>query len=100
MVYDYANREWEKYLRPHQDTGAAPKECFPAMWPDSNPVTREEFENLKSKYEELLKILEAAKIYDAKTGQPDCETPEKKKDLLVRIESLLERLEQKLDAKV
>ena len=33
----------------------------------------------KELYEEFKKLLEAAKQFDEKTGQPDCEDPEKAK---------------------
>lgn len=36
-----------------------------------------EFDALKKEVEELKKVLKAAKIYDAATGQPDCEEEEK-----------------------
>jgi hypothetical protein len=39
--------------------------------------TRAEFEALKAEMEALRKLLTAAKIYDAETGQPDCEMEEK-----------------------
>lgn len=39
--------------------------------------TREEFEALKKEVEELKKLLLAAKEYDEKTGEPDCEIDEK-----------------------
>ena len=40
-------------------------------------VSRIEFEKLKRELEELKNLLRAAKIYDDKTGQPDCEMAEK-----------------------
>ena len=44
---------------------------------DVRPVTREEFEKLKIEIMELRKLIEAAKEFDVKTGQPDCEMQEK-----------------------
>jgi hypothetical protein len=38
-----------------------------------NPPTREEFERLTKEVEALKDLLKAAKIYDEKTGQKDCE---------------------------
>ncbi len=40
-------------------------------------VSREEFDRLKREVEELVKLLAAAKEFDAATGQPDCEVDEK-----------------------
>lgn len=39
--------------------------------------TQEEFDKLKKEVESIKKLLQAAKIYDEETGQPDCETDEK-----------------------
>lgn len=41
------------------------------------PVSREEFDALKKDVEELKKLLQAAKEYDEKTGQPHCEHEDK-----------------------
>lgn len=46
-------------------------------FPNINHVSRQEFDQLKAEMAELKKLLLAAKEYDAKTGQPDCETDEK-----------------------
>lgn len=40
-------------------------------------VTREEFEALKKEMEEIKELLKAAKKFDEKTGQPDCEMDDK-----------------------
>ena len=40
-------------------------------------ISRAEFEELKEEMRELKKLLLAAKEYDEKTGQPDCETDDK-----------------------
>lgn len=42
----------------------------------------------KEQFEEFLKLLRAAKLYDNATGQPDCEMDEKKK----LVKELAERL--------
>lgn len=42
-----------------------------------NPPTREEFDRLKKEVEALRDLLKAAKIYDEKTNQKDCEMDEK-----------------------
>ncbi len=61
---------------------------FPDRWPgvypapkppgepvkiEINSITREEFDALKAEVEELRELLQAAKKFDAATGQPDCE---------------------------
>jgi hypothetical protein len=40
-------------------------------------VSRDEFDALKREVEELKLLLQAAKRYDEKTGQPDCENADK-----------------------
>lgn len=59
---------------------------FPEKWPQYNPPTEvvivnnsEEIEALRKEVEELKKLLLAAKKFDEKTGQPDCEMDEKVK---------------------
>lgn len=65
---------------------------FPDHWPHFNPpppqsvpfvmpsgVSKEEFEALRKEVIELKKLLEAAKKFDAATGQPDCAMDEKVK---------------------
>lgn len=42
-----------------------------------NDVTREEFDVLKAKVEEMAAMLKAADEYDKRTGQPDCEMEDK-----------------------
>lgn len=49
----------------------------PAKIIDINPPTREEFDRLKKDVEALKELLKAAKIYDEKTNQKDCEMDEK-----------------------
>ncbi len=60
--------------------------AMPDPWPATIPyatpaiptsVSREEFDALKKEIEELKKLLQAAKEYDAATGQPDCEVDAK-----------------------
>ena len=41
------------------------------------PPTRAEFDALKAEIEALKDLLLAAKEYDERTGQPDCETDDK-----------------------
>ncbi len=51
---------------------------------DFNQISREEFDRLKKEVAELKKALIKAKLYDAETGQPDCEM-EDKVELLKKI---------------
>jgi hypothetical protein len=75
-VSDYARREWEDWVfKPQPGTTG-----YPALGPyvvPPKPVSREEFEELKAKVEELKTLLLAAKAYDEKTGQPHCEAEDK-----------------------
>lgn len=57
-------------------------------FPPTPAPSQEEFDSLRREVEALKKLLQAAKIYDAETGQPDCETDEKIGDLK-RIADLL-----------
>jgi hypothetical protein len=41
------------------------------------PITRTEFDQLREEVRALRDLLHAAKIYDERTGQPDCEVEEK-----------------------
>lgn len=50
-----------------------PEPVKPLAWPFHNGPTKEEFEALKKEMEELKKLLQAAKAFDEKTGQPHCE---------------------------
>lgn len=60
-------------------------EQFPKKYPQWTPipqivpaeVSRSEFEALRVEMQELKKLLEAAKKFDAATGQPDCEAEQK-----------------------
>lgn len=62
-------------------------EKFPDKWPNIKPpyiypaqsISQDEFNALKREVKELKKLLEAAKKFDALTGQPDCEMDEKVK---------------------
>lgn len=52
----------------------------PLVWPlpaTPNGPSRREFDALKNELEALKDLLRAAKIYDEKTNQPDCEMAEK-----------------------
>ena len=43
----------------------------------SNSPSQEEFQKLKEEVQELKELLIKAKLFDEKTGQPDCEMDEK-----------------------
>lgn len=47
------------------------------------------------RFDEFKKLVEGAKEFDKKTGQPDCEDPAKA-DLLRQIMERLERIEKRL----
>lgn len=71
MIGDFYKTKW-----PWADPDPydwTPSHTFTAGW----PVTREEFENLKREVEDMKALLKAAKIYDEKNGEPDCEIDEK-----------------------
>lgn len=52
-------------------------------------VSRFEFDALRAEVQELIKLLKAAKAFDAATGQPDCENDEKV-GLIKRLAGLLD----------
>ncbi len=74
------------------------KEAFTQKWPGwptqpdqpfhISQVSREEFDALKREMEELKKLLQAAKKFDEKTGQPDCEMGDKV-ELIKRIAKIV-----------
>lgn len=51
-------------------------------------VSKRDFDKLQAEVQELKKLLLAAKEYDEKTGQPDCEQ-EEKVDLIKKIAKLV-----------
>lgn len=59
-----------------------PNEYVPGI--QLNPPTREEFDRLRKEVEALKDLLKAAKIYDEKTDQKDCEM-DAKVDLIKKI---------------
>lgn len=52
---------------------------FPQQWPHPHApeVSREDFDAIREEFEELKRLLEAAKKFDDLTGQPHCEVDEK-----------------------
>lgn len=61
---------------------------YPQWFGTGAMPTREEFERLKAEVAELKELLKAAKRYDERTGQPDCEM-EDKIALLKRLAELV-----------
>lgn len=67
------------------------KDQFPEKWPNPPPnfipqqqlvhvdISQADFDALKKEVEERKKLLEAAKRFDEKTGQPECEMDDKVK---------------------
>lgn len=57
-------------------------------WTTSPPIiapNQEEFDRLKQEVKELKKVLEAAKEFDEKTGQRDCEKEEEGIELIKKL---------------
>lgn len=60
-----------------------------ALWePEPEPISREDFEALKSEVQELKALLLAAKRFDEATDQADCEMDEKV-ELIRRVADLV-----------
>jgi hypothetical protein len=66
-------------LHPAIDPGITPNNQPPFDFTKLfvQPITREELAALKAELAAVRDLLKAAKIYDEKTGQKDCEDPEK-----------------------
>ena len=75
-VSDYARDNF-----PNRYPGIFPNSAPPMQWPNQWPtpalVDPVEFQKLKAEVVELRKLLEAAKLFDDKTGQHECEQDEK-----------------------
>ncbi len=58
-----------------------PKPWFPDPYPyiQNEGITRAEFDALRKDVQDLKKLLEMAKDYDRKHGEPNCEIEEKMK---------------------
>lgn len=67
----------ERYPWYPYEQGIVPGKLDPAPKINLNLITREEFDKLKADVEALKELLKAAKIYDEKTNQKDCEMDEK-----------------------
>jgi hypothetical protein len=80
QVGDYATREWEGWIyRPSTSSPSTGPNPFltPIVVKPPTEVSREEFDTLKKKVEELHTLLLAAKKYDEVTDQPHCEVDDK-----------------------
>lgn len=78
MVGDFYREKWrplEPYIQP--GTGTSP--AAPFYPPFQKAVSPEEFEALKKEVQDMKKLLQMAKIYDEKNGEPNCEMDEKMK---------------------
>jgi hypothetical protein len=67
----------ERYPQWVPNVPALPSQDLSQFLQIPNNVTRAEFDALKAELKSLKKLMQAAKIYDAETGQKDCEQPEK-----------------------
>lgn len=94
---DFRNRFPNEYpWWPHQpNTNPYPDPYNPNTIPSIpmpvNPndyASKDEVRRLREEIEALKELLKAAKIYDEKTGQPDCEMDEKVKALKIIAESM------------
>jgi len=97
MTYDYGRREFWPGLPPASPwpftpgDPVAPQEPY-QPWSPLPPIPPAiTDDHLKA----FLKLVEAAKEYDRKTGQPECEDPEKAQ-ILERIMDRLGAIEKKL----
>jgi hypothetical protein len=70
MIGDHYSDKWRQPYREFVQ---------PVQWPTYTypQVSKEEFDALKVQVAELVELMKRAKIYDAKNGEPDCETDEK-----------------------
>lgn len=88
---------WEKWVPRHPRPWTlpdfpgyprTPEPPQPYIHPATSPVSPEEFKKLAEEVEELRKLLERARKYDERTGQPECELDEKRKALKKLAEEL------------
>lgn len=86
---DWTKRWPNNPVNPWQDKQALPYIPYGVPGPlNQAQITREEFEALKKEVSELKKLLEAAKVYDEATGQPDCHM-EDKVDMIKKIAGMV-----------
>lgn len=75
MVGDHYREKWDRY---REYISHPVINSFPVInLPVAPAVSKEEFDQLKREVADLRKLLERAKEYDARTGQPDCEIADK-----------------------
>lgn len=75
--WEWPNGGW--YPRPEKevDLKELEKMLKPKEKDEEEGISREEYEALREELEELKLLIKAAKRFDEKTGQPDCESAEK-----------------------
>jgi hypothetical protein len=83
MVSDHYRDKWTP-LGGGGGIGGGGAGYFPIL----DPISRAEFDKLKADVEEMKALLQRAKMYDAKNGEPDCEMADKV-DLLRKVADLV-----------
>ena len=90
---DWINKRYpnvEPWIQP-RITPIEPLDPLPFTPFVTNPlVTREELDEIKKQLEEFRELLKQAKIYDERTGQPDCSD---KKEIVDFLRKLADKLE-------
>lgn len=94
MISDYYKDRWHEkdwWLPTHPET--IPYPGNPGLpnettWPIPQPVTQEQFDELKREVMELKELLKRAKKYDEDNNEPDCEM-DSKTELLKKIAELV-----------
>lgn len=71
FVGDHFKKKWDDW-----QPQIYPSTGIPPFLPVSSP-SQEDFDRLKEEVADLRRALEAAKLIDAVTGQPDCEMEDK-----------------------
>jgi hypothetical protein len=85
MIGDHYRDKWRDspWITPYTSPYQVPQPEYPLDPPSKRktvaepPISKEEFDALKREVEDLKKLLERAKEYDARNGEPECETDEK-----------------------
>ncbi|AXQ68252.1 hypothetical protein HOT99_gp048 [Caulobacter phage CcrBL10] len=97
-VMDHGRQQWPHLMEPKfwpLPTPVVPAHPGMKIWPPQEPKLP-----TKAEIEAFLALYKAAQEYDAKTGQPHCEDPEKIKllDAITRLADRLEAIEKRLGA--
>lgn len=83
LVTDHYTDKWRPFVTPvvPYDPGCLPPQSQPdwATIFAPKPLTKEEIEDFRKDVAEFKTLLERAREYDRRTGQPDCELDSKKK---------------------